>query len=663
MSTKNLLLDVIRELSGERAKRLTGVLSQYHRIQASKEFVTAIEVIQRELRKIGDKDSKIHEYIADGTKRYYEWNAPLSWDIKDGELSLLEPTQKILCQYSEIPESICTHSKSIDLEAEVIHIGKGKLEDLEGKDLEGKIVLTKGRPREIFEKLSEFKVAGMIAYPSEERAQGYLQMIQYVGLWPNAENLKESTFGFSISRKQALELLSFINDGKKIEVHAKIEADIYEGKMHVLSTKIQGTKKPTEEIILIAHICHPAPSANDNASGSALLFEVYRTIKMLIEKKKILPPQRTIRFLWVPEFHGTIPWIMEKIEEETFKPLFCINLDMCGEHPALVGHPFTFSQSSISTPSYLNDLISMIIDSVKDNNQTVEQGGWQFAWNYRINPYSGGSDHILFNDDPVRIPAVMFGHPDTFHHTNLDTIEKVDPTTMKRVGVTTAMTTITAAYENQYSNQILNDYIVGYHKRKGKLIQMIEKEKDIQEDLETEDKAIKKMLIHNTLNCFIQFEKQILNSIINTFQELDKNIVKMLEIDIFSTKEIIESLLPTFEKQRLEEKTKDILDKIPRRKMRGPLNTRDIFKLMSEDKKFEEKLQYSEEKLEGLKNFVKTSMQNYGGNILELFNLINNEKSIYDIISYMSLVNWKIPDWKSIFDFLDFAEKIDLIYF
>ncbi|MFW9851650.1 MAG: DUF4910 domain-containing protein [Candidatus Thorarchaeota archaeon] len=663
MSTENLLLEIINELSGERAKRLTGVLSQYHRIQASKEFLAAVEVINEELKKIGDKDSEIHEYIADGTKRYYEWNAPLSWDIKDGELILLEPLQKNMCQYSEVPESICTHSKSIDIKTEVIHIGEGKLDDIKEKNLEGKIVLTSGRPREIFERLAEFKVAGIIVYPSEQRAQGYLQMIQYVGLWPNAENLTKSTFGFSISRKQALELLSFMKDGKKVIVHGKIDADIYEGKMHVLSTKIQGTKKPFEEIILIAHICHPAPSANDNASGSALLFEVYRTIKMLIEKNKILPPQRTIRFLWVPEFHGTIPWIMERIKEETFKPMFCINLDMCGEHPALVGYPFTFSQSSISTPSYLNDLVSMIINNVKDNNQAIEQGGWQFAWNYRINPFSGGSDHILFNDDPVKIPSIMFGHPDTFHHTNLDTIEKVDPTTMKRVGVTTTMATITAAYENQYSTQILNDYILGYHKRKGKLIQMIKEEKDIQEKLEAENKVIKSMLIHNTIKCFIQFENKILDSITNNFQGLDKNTLKMLKNDILSIKETLESILPLIEKQELSEKTKDELDKIPRRKMRGPLNTRDIFKLMSEDKKFEENLQFSEEKLESVKDFVKASMQGYGGNILELFNLINNEKSIYDIISYMSLVNWKIPNWKNILDFLDFAQEIDLIYF
>ena len=56
-------------------------------------------------------------------------------------------------------------------------------------------------------------------------------------------------------------------------------------------------------------------------------------------------------------------------------------------------------------------------------------------------------------------------------------------------------------------------------------------------------------------------------------------------------------------------------------------------------------------------------MQNYGGYLLELFNLINTEKSIYDIVGFMSLVNWKIPNLKNIFDFLDFAEKINLIYF
>jgi hypothetical protein len=39
----------------------------------------------------------------------------------------------------------------------------------------------------------------------------------------------------------------------------------------------------------------------------------------------------------------------------------------------------------------------------------------------------------MFNDSTFSVPSVMFGHDDIFHHTNLDNIEKCDPTEMKRI--------------------------------------------------------------------------------------------------------------------------------------------------------------------------------------------------------------------------------------
>ena len=53
--------------------------------------------------------------------------------------------------------------------------------------------------------------------------------------------------------------------------------------------------------------------------------------------------------------------------------------------------------------------------------------------NYRILPYSGGSDHVIFTDSSVVVPSVMLGHwPDPFQHTSQDTPDKTDPTELKR---------------------------------------------------------------------------------------------------------------------------------------------------------------------------------------------------------------------------------------
>ncbi|MHA1202226.1 MAG: DUF4910 domain-containing protein [Candidatus Heimdallarchaeaceae archaeon] len=663
MGFEKLINTITKELSGERTKRLTGILSQYHRIQASKEFLVASKFIYNKLEELGDNNCQFHEYVADGTKRYYEWYAPLSWDIEDGELIQLEPEEQILCRFSETPESICTHSKDADFEGEVIHIGSAKPEEVEGKEISGKIVLTTGRPRAMIEQLKELGAIGVIAYPTEERAQGHSEMIQYVGLWPNADNKEKSTFGFSLSRRQASKLISQIKQKKKVIVKGKIKASLYEGTMHVLSTKIEGTKKPREEIILIAHICHPAPSANDNASGSALLFEIYRTLKSMIEKGIVEKPHRTIRFLWVPEFHGTVPWIIEKEKEKGFTPIFSINLDMVGEHPVHVGYPFTFNQSSISTPSYLNDIITEVIEHVKDNPAAIEQGGWQFPWNYRIVPYSGGSDHILFNDEPFRIPSVMFGHPDTFHHTNLDTIEKVDQTTLKRVGITALATTIIGSSLDKYSDIIVKAYITGYQKRKAKLINMVSTEADKIKKCQKNEKMVYKHIILEIIKKFVENENKSIELMQKQFQFSDRKAIDFLNNDLkLLVGNIQEYFYAVFDLDT-ESEYGSTFQQIPKRKWKGPINSSKLYETISSNFKLEKSSQISDKQLTKLKEFFTKSSGAYGGFILEITNLIDSKNTKLDILTSLSLINWKIIEFQILEDFLLLLEYLGYIVF
>jgi hypothetical protein len=660
MNLLELINKTALELSGERAKRITHFLSTFHRIQASKEFHKALEYIQNDLISLGDEHSQVHEYIADGTRQYYDWETPISWDIEDGTLDLLEPTKKNLCRYSEVPESVCTHSKSVNLTAEVVHVGEGKEEDFKDKDVKDKVVLTTAGPRTMIERLSKYGAVGIIAYPSEQRAHGYQEMIQYVGLWPRAENVDQSTWGFSLSRKQALELIEFMNKGKIVKVKADIKAELYNGKMHVLSTKIEGNKYPEEEIIVIAHICHPAPSANDNASGSALLLETYRTIRTMIEKGIINHPERTIRFLWVPEFHGTIPWIMEQEKKEIYKPLFCINLDMVGEHPALVGYPFTVNKASISTPTYINDLIIECIEHVKDNPLAIEQGGWQFPWNYRIKPFAGGSDHLLFNDAPLRIPSVMFGHSDTFHHTNLDTIEKVDQTTLKRVGVVTVSTIIASCYRDEFSKEIQRIFLKGIERRKGSFLQMITEELELLTELSEEEKEERELILQNLLTLIMNFEDAGIQQIEKFFSNLDSETTKL---SLNNLEEFTGSLY-SLTNILLAESAKDIFPKqlvsVPKRLWKGPFSGGILYKIMNDLESLKEK-NLSEKQIADIKELSKTMMSNYGGLMFDIINLINNARSILEIALNSCLIEWKITNPKTIGSFFELLKNLELV--
>ncbi|UJG42325.1 MAG: DUF4910 domain-containing protein [Candidatus Heimdallarchaeum endolithica] len=652
MSLENLIKIVSKELSGERAKRYTEKVSNYHRIQASSGFLDAIGFIKSELERIGDKNYKVEEFIADGKKNNYSWYSPISWEINDGFLRMIEPECFYLCRFNETPESIATHSKKTDVKAELVDIEDAtNKEILKKENIEGKIVLTSASIKSIKEKIFELGALGVIIYPTEKRAVGKENLIQYVGLWPNEEDAEMTTFGFSISRKQAMMLKNYLKK-EKVVLHAKIDSKLYTGKLHVLTTKIDGNSKNDGEIVLIAHICHPYPSANDNASGSGLLLEIFRTLKKLVEKK-IVVPKRSIRFLWVPEFNGTIPWIKKQVEEGIWNPVFCINLDMVGEHPGIIGEPFTVSQSSVSIPFFLNDLIAELIEKCKDNPLLIEQSGWNHPWNCRMKPFAGGSDHILFTDEPVRIPSVMFGHEDRFWHTNLDTIEKVDSTELKRVGVLTVSTVLSSINETQFSNEILLSYITGFMKRKSQVIAFLQNK--LQNLQKKSANYVELSILERLCDTFFDNEKEKVRSIKNHFKNFNEELLEFVESELNHTKNEINKLTPKSETSSNIKIDELYLKKIER-KWKGPFNISEIFSLLNKEKE-QENILKEEEK--SLIKFIQSSY--FGGSVLELINLINNRRTLLDILVNYTLAFYNIPELSAIENFFKYLKSKELI--
>jgi len=439
MRTNELVKLFIQEVSGHSIMNIITHLTRFHRIQGSKDFLNAAEYIQSILDKKGLK-TIIHEYPADGKWEKWGWIAPISWNISHGECWLTKPVKKRICNFQDIPMSVITHSKPIELEAQLIDIGKGdKPEDY--KKAEGKIAMVTEGPRRVFPFAAKNNVQGLIYYPDPERAANIGDnAIQYGGFWPVADNLSEVTAGFSVSHKQARELKNYINTGKEVFVHFKIDSDfnIDKGKLHVLEAEITGKEFPNEEIVLISHLCHPAPGANDNASGSATLTELAIKMTKMIKTEKLPYPRRTLRFLWVPEFSGTIPWLGEYVEQQKTKNrkiLAVLNLDMVGESPEKIGAVLKINSPSIKTPSYLRSLIKYSCECTTNQTNEKDTNGRVYQLNFVITQFAGGSDHLIFNDSFFSIPSVMFGHEDPYHHCSVDNLDKIDPLECRSVGV------------------------------------------------------------------------------------------------------------------------------------------------------------------------------------------------------------------------------------
>ena len=438
----DMLLD---EMSGKMAKEHAIEIAKHHRIQASPGFHDAAVYVQDELKKIGFEDAVIEKFPADGKTKYWTYEAIISWKVNSSEIRIVEPIDALLGRYEELAMSLATHSKSTDVIAEVVDVGYGVDDkDYNGKDVNGKIALVAGQARSNHLKAIEHGAIGTIHHPVWDRAASYPDLVQYNGIWPRKETRDRTTFGFSISDRQYQKIKSLLDTGKTVKVHCKVDAELYDGFSEVLTTVFYGTEKPEEEVVLIAHLCHPKTCTNDNASGSSVLIEIARSMKALIDAGKMDPPKRTIQFMWVPEINGTVAW-MHKHQNKLRKTLVSINLDMVGEHPVTVGWPLNLVSAPDSTPSYLNPLLINLLKEIADEKRGIDVEGWQYGLNYRVEGFSGGSDHLLFADAEFGIPSVMFYNPDQFHHTSFDDASRMDSTKMKRVGVVTGAAALTVA--------------------------------------------------------------------------------------------------------------------------------------------------------------------------------------------------------------------------
>jgi hypothetical protein len=451
----NLEKLVNEELSGSIAKSFVEQITRFHRIQASTMFHEAAEYVRNELSELGLKDAAIEQFPADGKSKYWTYTSPMGWTVESAELCLLEPEERLIVRYKDVPTCLHTCSKATPLEgvtAELVDVGVGtKPKDYEGRDVKGKFVMATGRAKAVHEQAVYKRGAlGVITdacweFPSVRESLDIPDAHAYQGIWPTAEDLDKIAFGFSLTKRQGNALRDLLKSGKTVKLRARVDAKLFSGRLDVVTATISGKSKPDEEIFLVAHLCHPKPSANDNASGSGLLLEVARTIMSLVKSGKIEPPARTIRFFWVPETLGTVAYLSNH-EEMRSKLVAGINLDMVGQNQELCKSTLNLDCTPDSLPSYLNDYVFGLIEqSVKEFDRKTHFGVAS-TFRYNTTAFSGGSDHAEFTNSTMSAPCVMLLQwPDLYHHTSMDTIDKVSEGSLKRVGWITTVAALTLA--------------------------------------------------------------------------------------------------------------------------------------------------------------------------------------------------------------------------
>lgn len=440
---------IVGESSGERAFYHILDMAPYERDRKSEDykglFMESIYVVDK-LKSYGFADATTE--LLGKTK---------TWDGVSATLWEVAPKTTKIADYRDLAAILGQGSKSAHVTAELAWIGRGTQAEIAAVELKGKIAVTEVAASRVHDAAVKAGAVGVITYYSPRPLVDPIQI-------PNSglRGGDNATFCINLTPRDGYALRDRLLGGEKITVKADIETTTEETEIEVPTCVIKGADANAEEVILCAHLFegYVKLGANDNISGSAALLEVARTLNELIENGQLPRPKRSIRFIWIPEFQGSIPWAVK--HKEILDHTLCnINLDMVGLWLSKSESMYCLHRTTMGNPHYLNDVAESFYHYMGATNKGfVATGmgrpdalkpvhsvtGSRDPFYYSINAHYGASDHEVFNDWGVQVPGViMITWPDNYYHTSGDRPEICDPTQLHRAIVLASVSAYTIA--------------------------------------------------------------------------------------------------------------------------------------------------------------------------------------------------------------------------
>ncbi len=453
---RNIMDEIIGESSGESAWNSVMETGGYDKNRTAAEYESMFYETRYYLE-------KMKEYGLPGAE-LVRYPGGTTWDGVRGELWEVEPNHRKLASYRDMAAMLATGSVSSDVTAELVWVGLGRKEDMQGKDLAGKIVVTEGSTSSVHRlACGEMGAAGVVSMNS---SRPYFDPLQLP--WGNVGGGRGDTapppakFAFQIPPREGDYLKRRLLAGQKIRVRAQVASETVKYDIQDLTCHIPGTDPDAGEIIFSAHLFegYVKQGGNDDISGCATILEIARVLHTLISEGRIPRPKRTIRFLWGPEFSGTGPWV--KAHKDLMEKTLCnINLDMVGEWLSKNQAFMCMMRTTYGNPHYINDVMENYYRFVGEGNRERIQNRGNFdlvperivaptgadePFYYSIETHYGASDHEVFNDWGVQVPGIMMiAWPDRWYHTSGDHVDKSDPTQLKRIVIIGAGAAYTVA--------------------------------------------------------------------------------------------------------------------------------------------------------------------------------------------------------------------------
>lgn len=427
----SLIRRILGAISVDHALKHTAVLASYPRYANSRAFFEAAEYTAREARMLGLENVRIERFPA---------RQPM-WDALQGELEMIEPESRRLASLADNPLLVAQGGGDCDVTAELTE---------DAGNAAGRIVLTRRSPRKAT------GAAGVLSAASEDFF-GRRTPADAV-TWGRASS---AACAMMISPEQGEQLRNLMDGGKTVRLRMRVRVQQTEpGAVGMVMGEIPGSIKD-QDVVIVSHLDHQKQGANDNASGSGTLLEVLRVLKTLPT------PRRTIRFWWSTEIRSEREYFRQH-PEEARKISMAVNLDQAGGDRN-TGNNLVVIFGPDWLPSFADDLIADLAEHMKAAYARPEYepdplftvpGGSRQPMHIAYWPYAPLSDHIAFAEKGVGIPAISLAVP-SLHviHTSLDTVDRLDPTWMKRSALMTLAPALWAANAQEKEAQAVLDCV------------------------------------------------------------------------------------------------------------------------------------------------------------------------------------------------------------
>lgn len=458
MSLPRIFNAIQSEISGNRARDYVMRIWLYDKWSTLPGWNRAVKEAHTIMRERGFDEAVIGGTPADGKTKSGAWTNPVGWDVKQATLEVIEPANlsdeyRYLCNYLDNPTSLNCWSAPTPpggIETELVLMEGTDTAELSRLNARGKIVLTSGSTRGMKRYLDPNGILGFVGDQIERLNEDFVNANQWLngwsdlpgGWWLTSYDSKNN-FGFSISRKKADYLRNLLRKGVKVRVRAMIDSRYFtDDSLTYVTGLVKGAGPEGEEVLITGHLNEWG--AGDNASGCSAILEAAAVLNDLVKAGALPRPKRSIRVLLGAEMYGSLPWVeknLDRLQKKTVAALCCDtaipNLD---EATTLIG---VYVNPNVC-PTYTDAVFPEIVRLYLKRYSPYRT--------FTVNPYSMGTD-TYFCDPMIGVPTnwIYLSEGAHLHHNSMDTIEKVDPRTLRELAF------INAAFLYYFANAGYDD--------------------------------------------------------------------------------------------------------------------------------------------------------------------------------------------------------------